>query len=418
MQRLHAVDALRALALLGVLAVNIWYFAFPENLSGSGRSAGAETAPADQWVAFAATTLFEGKSYVVFSFLFGLSFVLQWGSAHRSGASEVTRSVRRFIGLIVLGLLHGIFLFVGDILLAYALLGFALLGLRRIGTRAALTLAAALWLIVALAILGLGGLTLALASSSMVDPAALDAAAMSTSAEAAREAYTGGLGSYLAFQLSAYGLVAPSTLIVQGPVAFAAFLLGLVLGRGRLLERIMAGEIPTARLLRLALLALAVGGALSVTAAWLTWGAPWTPQEPGQRSVGGLGMETLGGGLIFLAGPIQATGYVVVALLILRQPQFGWLVRALAPAGSMSLSNYLGQSLVLAVLFSVLGAPLGLGLAGQLSASQVGLVVVGLWTVQLGLSGLWLRRFSRGPVEFPLRAWTYAEPRRRNHPSA
>lgn len=418
MQRLHAVDALRALALLGILAVNIWYFAFPENLSGTGRSAGVDPGPADQWVAFAATALFEGKSYVVFSFLFGLSFVLQWGSAHRSGASEVTRSVRRFIGLIILGLLHGIFLFVGDILLAYALLGFALLGLRRIGARAALTLAAALWLIVALAILALASLTLMLASSGMMDPAALDAAALSPSAQDVRESYTGGLGSYLAFQLSTYALIAPSTLIVQGPVAFAAFLLGLVVGRGRVLERIMTGAIPTARLLRLAIPALAVGGLLSVTAAWLTWGAPWIQHRPGQPDTGGLGMETLSGGLIFLAGPIQATGYVLVALLILRQPRSGWLVRALAPAGRMSLSNYLGQSLVLAVLFSALGAPLGLGLAGQLSASQVGLVVVGLWVVQLVLSRVWLRRFGRGPVEVPLRAWTYAEPRRGNHPSA
>lgn len=424
------MDALRALALLGILAVNIWYFAFPENLTGAGgaRSAGltSETvgqgagALADHWVVFAVTAIFEGKSYVIFSFLFGLSFVLQWGSAHRAGASEVTRSVRRFIGLIILGLLHGIFLFVGDILLAYALLGFALLGLRRIRARTALLLAAGLWVAVALAILGLGMLTLVLESSMTMGEGggAMDVSMLTGSVQEARDAYTGGLGSYLIFQLSAYVLVAPSTLIVQGPVALAAFLLGLVLGRGRVLERIISGEATTARLLWLMIPTLAVGGALSLTAAWLTWGAPWAPEDSGGPAGGGIGLETLSAGLIFLAGPLQATGYVVGALLILRHRRFGWLVRALAPAGRMSLSNYLGQSLVLAVMFSALGSPVGLGLAGELSASQVGLVVVVLWAVQLTLSQLWLRRFARGPVEIPLRAWTYADPKAQNHPSA
>ncbi|MCH8560886.1 DUF418 domain-containing protein [Nesterenkonia sp. DZ6] len=415
MERLHAVDALRALALLGILSVNIWYFAFPENLTGGGRSAGltegatgadaGALAGADQWVAFAATAIFEGKSYVIFSFLFGLSFVLQWSSAHRAGVSEVSRSQRRFTALAILGVLHGIFLFVGDILLAYAVLGFALLGMRRISTRAAVLLAAALWAVVALAILGLGALTWWLESSPMMDAAAMSPEAMESSGlilagEEARGAYAGGLGSYLAFQLSAYALVAPSMLLVQGPIAFAAFLLGLVIGRARMLERIIAGEITTTRLVSIMLPALVVGGALSVTAAWMVWG--------GDASAGGLGTDTLSAGLIFLAGPIQATGYVLAALLILRHRAFGWLVRVLAPAGRMSLSNYLGQSLVLALLFSALGSPLGLGLAGELSASQVGAVVVVLWLGQLGLSHLWLRFFDRGPVEAPLRAWTYA----------
>lgn len=436
MERLHAVDALRALALLGILAVNIWYFAFPENLTGA-RSAGLDAEPgaqsagtlADQWVAFGATAIFEGKSYVIFSFLFGLSFVLQWSSAHRAGRSEVSRSVRRFVGLVILGLLHGIFLFVGDILLAYAVLGFALLGMRHIRTRTALLLAAALWGVVALAILGLGALTMWFESSGMMDAAMMSGtgadgagldgtgsggsaptSALLASSDEARAAYTGSLGSYLGFQLSAYALIAPSLLIGQGPVAFAAFLLGLVVGRMRLLERVIAGEFTTAGLVSIMVPALAVGGTLSAVAAWMVWGTP--------DQASGLGQQTLSAGLIFFAGPIQATGYVVGALLLLRHRAFGWLLRLLAPAGRMSLSNYLGQSLVLAVTFSALGAPFGLGLAGQLSASQVGAVVVVLWLLQLGLSHLWLRFFARGPVEMPLRAWTYAGDARQNHPSA
>lgn len=116
-----------------------------------------------------------------------------------------------------------------------------------------------------------------------------------------------------------------------------------------------------------------------------------------------MGAELTAMGMIFLAGPIQAAGYVILALLIFRSAGAGPLVRALAPAGRMSLSNYLGQSLVLAVIFSALG----LGLAGQLSPLAVAGVVVALWAIQLGLSALWFSRFRRGPAEAPLRAWTY-----------
>ncbi|WP_258934269.1 DUF418 domain-containing protein [Nesterenkonia pannonica] len=66
----------------------------------------------------------------------------------------------------------------------------------------------------------------------------------------------------------------------------------------------------------------------------------------------------------------------------------------------MSLTNYLMQSLVLVLIFA---AP-GLGLAGQLEASSVAVIVAALWLSQLLLSHLWFARFRRGPVEAPVRA--------------
>lgn len=398
--RLPAVDALRALALLGILSVNVWYFVYPDLLQSGVRSAEVASG-ADQLVRFVSTLLFEAKSYVVFSFLFGLSFVLAWASASRAGHSVIRRSVRRFVALIVLGVLHGMFLFAGDILLAYAILGFALLGMRHISTRWALIIAVGVLLV-------WSGFTLVTGlAASAVEGTDLweESVVAGSDPEAALAAYTDGLGSYLGFQLALYPSIAVNMLFGQGPMAFAAFLIGLVVGRTQLIERVISGAIPTPKLLGWMLPALAVGLGLSGAAAVLLWGPPGSTEPAAATAEHMMGAELTAMGMLFLAGPIQAVGYVILALLIFRSAAAAVLVRVLAPAGRMSLTNYLGQSVVLAIIFS----GLGFGLAGQVSPLGVGVVVLALWVGQLGLSALWGSRFTRGPVEAPVRAWTYAE---------
>ncbi|MVT25396.1 DUF418 domain-containing protein [Nesterenkonia alkaliphila] len=387
-ERVHVVDALRALALLGILSVNIWFFAHPQMLLGL-RGDSVETS-ADQLVRFGSSLIFEGKSYVIFSFLFGLSFVLAWGRAHQSGASERRRSLRRFSALILLGLLHGLFLFAGDILLAYGVLGFILLGMRRVSARAALITAAVLYAALVGFLLFLGVISWAVGD-------ALDGTTMMGDPAAAREAFTGPAAQWLGFQLGVYPLVQISVLFGQGPLALAVFLLGLVVGRARLIERIAAGELSTGRLLGMGLPALAAGLVLSTMAALLAWGPPGsTDHHPG------MGGELLGTALNLAAGPIQAFGYVVLLLVLFRSAVP--LTRLLAPAGRMSLTNYLTQSVVMVILF----AGVGFGLAGELSELAVGGTVLAIWAAQLVISHLWFARFARGPLEAPLRAWTYA----------
>lgn len=397
MRRLREVDALRALALLGILAANVWYFAEPEFLEHGWRSASRDT-PADQLVSFATTLLIEGKAYVVFSFLFGLSFVWQWTSAQRAGAGEVSRSLRRFAALAVLGVLHGVFLFSGDILLAYAILGCLLLALRRVQPRWAALFGVVL--LAGLPLLLLADTYLALSGNGF-------SAAPAGDPEAARAAYAGGLSSYLDFQLEAYVWVLPNVLLGQGPMAFGAFLIGLAVGRTQLIERTLRREVPTARLTLWMVPALMLGLMISWVAAQMLWGPPGSTEPAGASSAQDPAAELVGQTLIFLAGPVQAFGYVIAALLILRSESFRMLTHRLAPAGQMSLSNYLGQSLVLALIFS----GLGLGLAGQLSAAAVGGVVVTLWLTQLVLSGLWMKHLRRGPMEQLVRAVTYGSSR-------
>ncbi|MGO1975535.1 MAG: hypothetical protein ACTH2Q_21475, partial [Propionibacteriaceae bacterium] len=99
--RVHDVDALRGFALLGIFAVNITFMAsaYPGNLVEDPSF----ISPLDGAARFVVAALFSMKFYLLFSFLFGYSFVLQMDAAERAGTAFVPRMLRRVLGLFVLG---------------------------------------------------------------------------------------------------------------------------------------------------------------------------------------------------------------------------------------------------------------------------------------------------------------------------
>src|SRR5690625_1838982 len=76
--------------------------------------------PADAAARFVVAALFSMKFYLLFSFLFGYSFVLQIDGAERAGVRFVPRMLRRVLGLFALGVGHIVLLYGGDVLTTYA----------------------------------------------------------------------------------------------------------------------------------------------------------------------------------------------------------------------------------------------------------------------------------------------------------
>ena len=79
------------------------------------------------------------------------------------------------------------------------------------------------------------------------------------------------------------------------------------------------------------------------------------------------------------------------------------MLRRLSPAGRMTLTLYVGQSLFFVPLFY----PFGLGLYERLSQEEalaLGLVAV---TLQLAFAGAWFLRFQYGPLEWLWRCATW-----------
>jgi uncharacterized protein len=146
---------------------------------------------------------------------------------------------------------------------------------------------------------------------------------------------------------------------------------------------------------RLARMVLPIGLAGSALAAALVVAA-------GAQVTGGL----VGAGLFveWLFAPAVTLG--VVGLLGLATARRWWpaVERVVGPAGRMSLTIYLGQSVVCSLLFD----GYGLGLHGELGPAGAVAIAVAVWAVGLVLARLWFTRFRFGPAEWLLRTATYA----------
>ncbi len=133
-ERYFAVDAMRGFALLGILAMNIVHFAWPQAAYGDPlRGAGFEGT--DRVVWFFNHLFFEGKMMTIFSMLFGAGLVLMDGRAAKRGVSIRGVYYRRVLWLLFLGMIHAYLIWSGDILVLYAECGLFLYFFRNLTPR-------------------------------------------------------------------------------------------------------------------------------------------------------------------------------------------------------------------------------------------------------------------------------------------
>ena len=138
--RALAPDLARGGMLLLIALANVHYYLYDRPTGTHGYPARL-TGVADQVVTVLQMSLVDGRAYPLFGFLFGYGIVqLAW----RRGAvgmpvAAVTRLVRRRgRWMIVIGLLHGVLLWPGDIVGAYGLLALLLAGVLIRGSERAL----------------------------------------------------------------------------------------------------------------------------------------------------------------------------------------------------------------------------------------------------------------------------------------
>ncbi|MFI6576885.1 DUF418 domain-containing protein [Nocardiopsis sp. NPDC050513] len=380
--RIPQVDALRGFALLGILIVNIGYLASAYH--GSGIEDPAFRSPLDQAVRAVVAVFFEAKFFLLFSFLFGYSLTLQTDSAERRGVRFVPRFLRRLSGLFVLGAVHAVLLFPGDILTTYALLGVVLLTLRRLQPRTAVTVAVVLLAAVG-AVYALIALGLHAVGGAGVDPAAAETAA--GAAEALRGDAASVVGAHLAELPDVLFLLA----FFQAPSALAAFLFGLAAGR----RRVLAEPLAHGRaLVRLQWVGFTVGLAGGLVYAHASLAHP------------GGAYQVLALGVDVVTAPLLAAAYAATVLRLSTGRYGSRLTDALAPPGRMALTHYLGQSLVCALLFTGYGA----ALVGRVPPLGTVVIALALFAAQAAVSRRWLRHHPYGPLEWLLRVWTTLAP--------
>jgi uncharacterized protein len=376
--RQEFADELRGFALLGIIFVNAPFL----GISAEGFTADSVHAWYDRAAAFAVVAFAQAKFYLLFAFLFGYSmhFIVK-----DEGITSVLRFRRRLLGLGVLGIAHAALLFVGDILFLYAVLGLTLTWMRRLSDRMVLRVAVFAGIAWLLLLAALPMAVMAEPGGSLTDKQWI--AAGQSFNQAMRE---GGFFEATVARISFWPLASSSIFLLNGLGVLAAFALGLVAGRRSLFARPELHRPLWQAGLRWG---LSPGLCLGILSAWLVVG-------PGAQ-VGSWGLrETAGIALGFAGAPLLSWGYVsVLATMHAGGVQTLAIFR---PAGRMSLSGYIGESLILSIVFCAYG----LGLFGKLNAGAVSALALGTWIVLDLLAKATQSRWAIGPLESLLRRFS------------
>lgn len=384
--RIQALDAMRGLGVLGILAVNAITFAMPIGVFQSPNLSPfpLEGASATGW--WVMHVFFEAKFIALFSMLFGISVFLIGGERH-----DVARTVllRRRLGWLALfGVLHGALFWFGDILLLYAICGFGMLWARSWSGLKLTIVGASVWLVLGFASYGL------MAAMAFAPPEALDPMkdGMGVSAQAIQDALAA--HRQLPFGSSwenfkSWGTYAPGAIIGYGISTVGLMMLGL----GLFKLGVLSGRAPAwVYALLIAAGAVTLFFIAQTSSATLAAGFPFPHSlaEPAND----------------IFAPVVALAYASVMILVLRFGA-GLMLGPLKAVGRMAFTNYLTQTLIMTTIFYT---GRGLGWFGLMDWPQLWMVVGCVWVAQLIWSPLWLSRFEMGPLEWVWRRLTYARP--------
>lgn len=377
--RLGIIDAIRGLAILGILFANIqsWsgYLFTPFT-----QMQNLPLAELDGLFYSLHKILIDGKFYSIFSLLFGVGFALQFNKNEQRQQDFIPVYKRRLCFLLLFGLCHTL-IWSGDILTLYALLAFVMVSLRNFSTQAVLILAVSLllWFLVPHSIAIVQGW----------NPLTLD-----NTAAIARKVYP---DQAPASVVSAYGFGNIQQVFIQnlhniywrwvdmlpnGRISrvLGLFLLGFYLGRTGYFHK---------NIYKLKYLFIySVIGCSSMAASYIleTNMYHWA-QQP---------QDLFSKSLSVLAQVFMALMYMSLLAQVYRSKIGQTLLFPLTEIGRMAFTNYLLHTVIGISLFY----GIGLGYFSQLSLAALWLLAALIFTLQVLASTFWLKAFKQGPIEW------------------
>lgn len=384
-ERILAPDLARGMMLLLIALAHVPWFLY-EAPVGAAMLHPAEGNLADRIAQALTLVIVDARTHTMFGFLFAYGIGQMYArQTSRATSPKQARGLlrRRHLWMLLLGAVHALLLWQGDIVGTYGLIGLIMVAL--FFNRSDRTLK--IWILV---LLGLGALAAVVSTlSALLLPAPPEAvsAADVQRLSIAEDDYLLSAAARFPTWVSA---------LLSGLFTLAlptAFLIGLLAARHRILEE-PSRHLPLLR--RVAVLGVSTG--------WIT-GAVLALQHVGAVD---FVSEAALSPLHFYTGIFAGVGYAALFGLIAhriatRGKRDLLPVRALASLGRRSLSGYLAQSLVFAPLL----AAWGLGLGAYLSSWSAALVALATWMATVAGAMLMDRAGVRGPAETLLRTLTY-----------
>jgi uncharacterized protein len=368
-QRDTAPDVLRGFALLGILVVNIQFMGLNSDQGARGEWTQGF---ANSAATFLIAALFTGKFYLLFSFLFGYSssYVIRNDRANRP------RWIKRCIVLIVFGALHFTFLWHGDIIFLYGLFGLLLTFFFFRAEKTLKIWSRIIFSTSSIFIVLIGALTFI---SEFLLEEDLGTSTVSTLDEILQD---GTFLESIPARLEVWLLSISAGIFLQGGLAFAAFLLGVRLARSSFLS----SPLDKAANLKLMKKGLFLGLPIQIIAAVILLRNEQAA-EPSES------IYLISLFVSFVTAPLLSMFYVgLIRKLVEERPR---LVLWMKPAGKMSLTIYISQSVITSLIFG----PWGLGLFQDLQTWQVFILAFGIWLLLSYFAAQWLKRFEQGPLE-------------------
>jgi uncharacterized protein len=417
-ERINSLDVLRGTALMGILIMNITDFAmsYPNYLIPLGSWLPVFTGPHAKvntaawmlrWI------LAEGKMRAMFSMLFGAGAVLLTDRAERRGGGDKVADIflRRNMWLLLIGFIHGFFIWTGDILFWYGAVGLLFLyPMRKLQSK---TLIKAVgWLLLVWILLAGVGRTMGVYSADKDGKEAIAAAhAGKVLTEKQRKAIVAKVEADKAWAplridteksiadhhgyAKAFATDAKGTAQTDGAIffAFPDVLIFMMLGMALYKNGFLTGALPTGVYVKTALIGYAIALPLTTVAVIEAWRSGFEIVKTNFWLTAPYDIMRVSGALANAA----------VILLIVRAGALKWLTKRIAAVGQMALSNYLLTSTICQFLF-VWGPT---HWYQYIVYYKLYYIVAGVWAINLTWSSIWLKYFQFGPVEWLWRSLTY-----------
>ncbi|HTE25926.1 DUF418 domain-containing protein [Flavitalea sp.] len=416
-ERVQIIDALRGIALLGILLMNIPYFSLPF-LTANDLRIRNEYSGINYYTWWTVSGFFEGTMRALFSMLFGAGSILLISRLEKKHGGTYPADIyyRRLIWLLIFGLINAfIFLWVGDILYSYAICGLFLFPFRKMAPKYLFLFGIGLMLMMNLK----NTLTLyegksnrekgeyavalekkkqKLTPEQKTDKEQYEARVerlklANMKKEAAKEVaeFRKGYFSLMTY-LKKINVEIQSTVFYNNYFydILAFFFFGMALFK--------LGVLTGHRSVQFYVLLSVIGYAVGLTLSYLILRASVDVKFDRSYLADKLLFDFYDEKRLFIC-----LGHIGLLMTIYKLHIADWFFRMLSPVGQMAFSNYLMQSIICTLIYN----GYGLRWFDAMQRYQIYIVVAGIWIFQIIFSNIWLKYYRFGPFEWLWRSLTY-----------
>ncbi|MEB6198113.1 DUF418 domain-containing protein [Mammaliicoccus sciuri] len=370
-QRIFSIDALRGFSLLGILLMNILTFAYPYQIINP-----FEFFQHQDGAWFKISSLFIIASfYPIFAFLFGYGLSIMYQNSLDKGLNYYPMITRRLLFLLLLGIIHGVFIFYGDILSTYALLGLIAIIFVRLKPQ---------YTLIALSIgIGIFVLLYLLPMILLKDVTQIESFVGLQELERVNNILSSAdYVSIIGFNLKYFGMNIANAILV-GPFSILPIMLfGIYAHQINWFNKIKQYK---NLYMVIGVVVLILGLAIKMIQIVL------------EGSVTSQLMSQM------IGGPIVALSYIMFFVILCEDQTVRKILTPLQSIGKLSLTTYIMQSIICIIIFY----GVGLNYYGKLPVLTIYIIGIVINCVQLIVSYLYLLRFKQGPLEKLWRKVTY-----------